>query len=89
MDTMSTLRISSPFHPCNAFKSGCQSAFLQTISPELSTLLDVLQLVCWTFLAKSTLPCGSQKPQNWRLSCQTNIGDGEDCGDVTIKTKPK
>lgn len=43
MDTLSKLRMLSPFHQCNAFRSSCQSAHMQTIPTDLCTLLDVLQ----------------------------------------------
>lgn len=43
MDTLSKLRMLSPFHPCNAFRSSCQSAPLQTNPTDFCTLLDVLQ----------------------------------------------
>lgn len=30
-----------------------------------------------------------QKPANWRLACQTIVGDGENSGAVVIATKPQ
>lgn len=30
-----------------------------------------------------------QKPANWRLACQTLVGDGENSGSITIGTKPQ
>lgn len=30
-----------------------------------------------------------QKPDNWRLACQTIVGDGTNTGTVTVQTKPQ
>jgi hypothetical protein len=30
-----------------------------------------------------------QKPDNWRLACQTIVGDGANTGTVVIQTKPQ
>lgn len=31
----------------------------------------------------------NNKPANWRLACQTLVGDGENSGSITIGTKPQ
>lgn len=38
------------------------------------------------------LPCllvVLQKPETWRLACQTIVGDGTNSGTVVIQTKPQ
>ena len=34
-------------------------------------------------------PVFPQKPDSWRLACQTIVGDGDNTGRVTITTKPQ
>ena len=51
---------------------------------------------CWVLLAQdrvliNSLCCChvSQKPETWRLACQTIVGDGANSGTVVIQTKPQ
>jgi hypothetical protein len=34
-------------------------------------------------------PPSLQKPESWRLACQTLVGDGTNSGQVTLVTKPQ
>jgi hypothetical protein len=34
-------------------------------------------------------PLPLQKPDDWRLACQTIVGDGTNSGKVTLVTKPQ
>lgn len=39
--------------------------------------------------AAAATACAPQKPESWRLACQTIVGDGSNSGSVVIRTKPQ
>jgi hypothetical protein len=53
----------------------------------LAPAADILHLS--EFLGCLLLLLLLQKPDSWRLACQTIVGDGENSGTVVIQAKPQ